>query len=316
MVRRKYLCLLSNAVKYSNSGVVSIKVSLVTEDMLPKEKLLDDQQYLCFEIEDNGCGLSPEASEHLFQSFKQTQRSTGGVGLGLYTLAKRIEALKGFYGVKGRNDGEQGSLFWFAIPYIFDEAICKSSLDLILSNSISKSKSNDLFIENRNIELNNSNKIESNIEIESLNSKLNLDSIENNEKLNILVVDDSIAILKMSSLMLKRHGHNVEQAVNGLEAVEKVKLRLQNDKTSYDVILIDIQMPVMDGFDFLAKYQNLPDEKRRKTKIVMVSSSLDINDLRRAKENPNVLDLLSKPLNMNELLNVLEQNNSDSNLNS
>lgn len=53
----------------------------------------------------------------LFSPFKQTQRLAGGTGLGLYSLAKRLEALNGRYGVAKRRDGRQGSLFWFSIPY-------------------------------------------------------------------------------------------------------------------------------------------------------------------------------------------------------
>jgi CheY-like chemotaxis protein len=72
---------------------------------------------LCVEIEDNGIGMSEEAMESLFRPFKQTQRLAGGTGLGLFSLGKRIEALKGSYGVRKRRDGKQGSLFWFSIPY-------------------------------------------------------------------------------------------------------------------------------------------------------------------------------------------------------
>jgi len=91
-------------------------------------------------VEDNGIGLSPEMMANLFRPFKQAQRMTGGTGLGLYSLAKRlhcisyyfvssfytapfsrIEALNGCYGVSNRHDGEQGCLFWFEIPYRPDE---------------------------------------------------------------------------------------------------------------------------------------------------------------------------------------------------
>eukprot|EP01031_Cornospumella_fuschlensis_P025063 gene25063-30272_t len=72
---------------------------------------------LRFEVSDHGIGLSDEAMLTLFNPFKQAQRLAGGTGLGLYSLARRIEALRGDYGVYGRPDEQQGSVFWFAIPY-------------------------------------------------------------------------------------------------------------------------------------------------------------------------------------------------------
>jgi CheY-like chemotaxis protein len=86
--------------------------------------------FLRVEVEDTGIGMSEEAMASLFSPFKQNQRLAGGTGLGLYSLAKRLEALHGFYGVMKRRDGKQGSLFWFAIPYKPDSAIaCLTALE-------------------------------------------------------------------------------------------------------------------------------------------------------------------------------------------
>jgi hypothetical protein len=68
-------------------------------------------------VEDTGIGISDENKKKLFQAFQQAQRRAGGTGLGLFSLAKRIEALKGTFGVRDRDDGEQGSCFWFTFPY-------------------------------------------------------------------------------------------------------------------------------------------------------------------------------------------------------
>eukprot|EP00981_Chlorochromonas_danica_P007306 scaffold1662_cov232-Ochromonas_danica.AAC.1 len=78
------------------------------------------ESFLRIEIEDHGIGLSEEAMANLFNPFKQAQRLAGGTGLGLYSLARRMEALNGFYGVSHRRDGKQGSVFWFSIPYRAD----------------------------------------------------------------------------------------------------------------------------------------------------------------------------------------------------
>jgi signal transduction histidine kinase len=163
-LRENMLCLLSNAVKYSCDGEVTLDISLLTseeeEDMVQNSiprQAMDDLRYdedfkrlhflgsssldevqsdwkasnehilrnrsissdsnhvqshvLCFVIEDIGIGISEEAMRVLFNPFRQTQRLTGGTGLGLFSLAKRIDALNGKCGVSRRKDGKQGSLF-------------------------------------------------------------------------------------------------------------------------------------------------------------------------------------------------------------
>ena len=90
--------------------------------MIEEEDLAKLPMVLKFEVQDTGIGLSEEAMKNLFNPFKQAQRLAGGTGLGLYSLAKRMDALGGYYGVKNRPDGKQGSVFWFAVPYKPDTA--------------------------------------------------------------------------------------------------------------------------------------------------------------------------------------------------
>lgn len=72
-----------------------------------------------------------------------------------------------------------------------------------------------------------------------------------------------------------------------------------------DLIFLDIQMPKMDGFGFLDNFLNFPKEKKEKCKIIMLSSSMDPNDINRAKKHPYVIDYLNKPLSEESLNEVL-----------
>ncbi len=232
-LQENLLCLLSNAVKYSTEGNVTIKGTLqkttlmncpqqISNNTLKREisifstqssintnkilpvsnedtELLDtpisetprppsaapSPVVLHFEIEDTGIGLSEDAMKNLFNPFKQAQRLAGGTGLGLYSLAKRIEAMKGSYGVQNRRDGKKGSLFWFAIPYKPDNSLSVAASSLMDSPAWStiNGRGND----------NN-----------SPNDGTGGAGIGGRKGLEILLVDDSPSILKMSSMMLKR----------------------------------------------------------------------------------------------------------------
>lgn len=235
----------------SNSSNKSFSSKSTMQDKLGSRSMLvidipdnsarsSNTPFLVIEIEDTGIGLSEEAMENLFNPFKQAQRLAGGTGLGLYSLAKRMEALSGSFGVERRRDGGRGSLFWFAIPFRPDKEYMKN-----------KKRKNllDLHIVNFDQAIRNSHEEPAAVTDIRISPKPDNHDDEHGVKgLNILVVDDSAPILKMTVLMLKRNGHNVEQAVNGAEAVDKIAQR-RAQKKLYDVVLMDLIMPVMDGLE-------------------------------------------------------------------
>ena len=108
-------------VSYYSHGANSRAMSTRDGHLMP---------FIRVEVEDTGIGMSEEAMANLFSPFKQNQRLAGGTGLGLYSLAKRLEALHGYYGVMKRRDGKEGSLFWFAIPYKPDMVLASLTAQL------------------------------------------------------------------------------------------------------------------------------------------------------------------------------------------
>lgn len=284
-LQENLLALLTNAVKYSNGGTVVLRV------LLECHNTKNSHQYLRFEVEDEGIGMTDEASESLFNPFQQNQRLAGGTGLGLFSLSKRTEALKGQCGVRKRPDDRQGSLFWFTIRYRPDEshlspetsrgenmeemrswhsegsqeteergifgaasAASEQSLrgiDRTGTNSISMPIPSSLSLGGES-ETTAVAAFDPNVDIlPSLGEESNAI-----RKPCILLVDDTTSILKMTTMMLKMHDFDVTVAMNGAAALDIVDDRfskisqqdLYSDKP-FDVILMDLQMPIMDGIE-------------------------------------------------------------------
>ena len=237
------LCLLSNAVRYSHEGHVEIAVRLISNE---GEKSTKDHAdlFLRIEVQDFGIGLSDEAMEVLFAPFKQAQRLAGGTGLGLFSLAKRVEALKGQYGVLRRPDGARGSMFWFTIPYRPD-LLSSSSFNALASSSCCSTTDSTAALPQTELRVG----IVKEIGKDTLTTTLGASTFPSTSPpvpLRVLVVDDSPSILKMTSMLLKKKGHTIEQAGNGAEALDKM---LQHPAPYYDVVLMDLQMPVLDGIE-------------------------------------------------------------------
>jgi CheY-like chemotaxis protein len=121
-----------------------------------------------------------------------------------------------------------------------------------------------------------------------------------------LVIDDSYIDRLVSSMLIKRT-YNVTEVfeVNGvIQGLQWLTTNMPKLGSNL-IILLDIMMPQLNGFDFLDRFDQLGPEIKDRVSIVMLSSTLDHDDIKRAKEHPNVKKLLSKPLSANELREFL-----------
>ncbi|MBC7425949.1 MAG: response regulator [Bacteroidia bacterium] len=112
-------------------------------------------------------------------------------------------------------------------------------------------------------------------------------------QLDIFVV---VKILELNKAASKTLTYN-----SGSEALEYLKANAENEKLIPDIILLDIQMPGMNGFEFLEEYAKLPEKITSASTLFLLSSTIDKGDQEKALADPFVKAILSKPLNVEEL---------------
>lgn len=126
---------------------------------------------------------------------------------------------------------------------------------------------------------------------------------------SVLLVDDDATTNFLNELMLRKMAvaDKLMVARNGKEALEALLEHCENpDSSCPTLVFLDIKMPVMDGFEFLEVYAQLPWAQQRATVIVILTTSLHARDTERAKRL-HVADFISKPLTSEKVTAILEK---------
>jgi CheY-like chemotaxis protein len=128
---------------------------------------------------------------------------------------------------------------------------------------------------------------------------------------HILLIDDDNITNFLNKKIILNSGlaDSIEAFDSGNEAIKYIHDILDGmlSKEVPDLILLDIMMPVMDGFDVLDELQKLPAATRENMRVIMLSSSLDKRDQERAMGYDMVTDFLSKPLTIKNIREALPQ---------
>ena len=273
-LRQVLLNLLSNAVKFTERGGVALNVTVETTTVR--------DICVCFAVTDTGIGISTEDQERIFSPFTQVDSSTarryGGTGLGLAIASDLVRAMGGRLEVT--SEVGRGSTFHFRITLLLD-----SQLRLPAPSS-------------RN-GLRNLHSLPTPAATPGAKPPVIIPPPTGAAPTpgRILLVEDTPTNQRLVCRVLNKRGHFVEVAQNGFEAVDFVQRR------QYDVILMDLQMPGMDGFQATAAIRALPICSR--TPIIALTAHAMPSDRDRCLA-AGMDDYLAKPLDVRTLPATVE----------
>lgn len=98
---------------------------------------------------------------------------------------------------------------------------------------------------------------------------------------------------------------NVSSFKNGKDAIDEFKKRLDENESLPSIILLDINMPIMDGWEFMDEIVMLKSQIKERIQIYIVSSSIAIEDKTKASQYPEIISYLVKPLNNDDLKSII-----------
>jgi len=115
----------------------------------------------------------------------------------------------------------------------------------------------------------------------------------------LLVDDDQLNNLINSRIITKFSDYTVDSFTSGKDGLKY--LHACEPELFPEIIFLDINMPVMDGWEFLEEFQKLPESVTRHCAVVMLTSSIDVSDIEKAKRYKSVREFMSKPLTLESL---------------
>lgn len=258
------LNLCGNATRFTLQGEVVVRVELV--------KVEYDQTHLLFSVRDTGIGMNKTQQNHIFDKFTQADSSTtrlyGGTGLGLAISKQLVELMEG--GIQVVSKPGVGSTFTFQLNFVAENKSKKSST---------------------------ASSIPPNNPVEKLDqtNKSELDSIKG---ANILLVEDNeINYLLMQEILTNMQAR-VSTAINGVEAVKLVEL------DDFDCILMDCQMPVMDGYQATRKIREI--EGYRNIPIIALTADVYDDNVEKTLA-AGMNELITKPIDFDLLQSTLSR---------
>lgn len=130
-------------------------------------------------------------------------------------------------------------------------------------------------------------------------------------ELACIIDDDKIYVnLVRKIIEIKKLSENLLIFKNGKEALDYFKLIMENlsEEKLPDIIFLDLNMPVMDGWEFLGEFVKIKNNFEKKITLYVVSSSIDPRDLERAKSFNMVTDYLIKPIELKKFEKIFEKN--------
>ncbi|MBY0013844.1 PAS domain S-box protein [Paenibacillus typhae] len=286
-LRQVLVNLVSNAVKFTEQGTVAITVD--TEFCTSRHRMT-----LKFSVQDTGIGIPPEKQSLLFQSFSQLHpainRKYGGTGLGLSICKRLVELMGGAIAVDSR-EGE-GSDFYFTLPMHVDAETYKDSGE----TDKAEPKDHDSLKAGTAGSATYALPEPGGTSLESTG-----DHVEVEPKygpLRILVAEDHPVNQRLLLTMLKKRGYTADLAENGRQALHNV---LQKP---YDLVFMDVQMPVMSGLTAAARIreQLAPD---RLPYLVAVTAFTRPEDRERCLA-VGMEDFIGKPFQASDIERVLQ----------
>jgi CheY-like chemotaxis protein len=258
--------LLSNAFKFTRKGGVQVRVTVAQEE-----------QSLLFEVIDDGIGISDSQRQSLFSPFEQASASVsriyGGSGLGLSICKQFVEQMGGRIGL--RSEPGHGSVFFFTLPVAAELAETPTTED----PSLPEPKPDG-------------NALES-------GARLNTVADDNSHmpSLRILVAEDNDVNKMVLKGILRKLGYYGIFVDDGLAALEQY----QHSQPDIDVILMDCDMPVMDGFAAAQKIREYESQQSLKPVPIIAVTAHALREEKQRCFDVGMDLHLSKPLKVSSL---------------
>ncbi len=250
-VRQILLNVISNALKFTEKGTISLGCRLISRS--------EKQFNILFECTDTGIGMSDEMKKKLFEDFTQEdesfERKYGGSGLGLAITNELVLLMQGSINVKSIKD--EGTVISIVLPFTESKEI----LHPVPQTAVSGSAKNKL------------------------------------SALSVLVAEDNQFNRLLLQIMLGNNEISYDMAENGMQAVELAT------RKNYDLILMDIQMPEMDGIEATKKIRSLINKK---LPIIAITANAVDEELK-VYMKEGMTDFLTKPFDEHKLIAKIKE---------